>query len=97
MIRKRPIGEIKVGVAHRRAQYDESCRLCSGGSGCTFLRVAAHLEDLKILETVQQGLRGCMKRLLTLWRMSAVRVRLPPAFFLDVDNIRCQSKAKHSA
>ena len=25
----------EVRVAHRRAQYDESCRLCSEGSGCT--------------------------------------------------------------
>jgi hypothetical protein len=25
------------------------------------------------------GYTACMKRLLTLWRMSAVRVRLPPA------------------
>jgi hypothetical protein len=31
-------------------------------------------------EVRSTNLRGpCMKRLLTLWRMSAVRVRLPPA------------------
>ena len=87
---------IEVRVAHRRAQYDESCRLCSGGSGCTCTTLCDIIcrrgpkapKDKRPL-LVENPKESCMKRLLTLWRMSAVRVRLPPAVenenFVDVD------------
>ena len=54
-------------VALWRAQYDESCKLCSGGSYC-----------LSLASMVESYSRGPERRWFTLWRMSAVRVRLSP-------------------
>lgn len=53
-------------VALWRAQYDESCKLCSGGSYC--LSLASMVESVG----------GPERRWFTLRRMSAVRVRLSP-------------------
>ena len=59
--------EILRRVALWRAQYDESCKLCSGGSYC-----------LSLASMVESYSRGPERRWFTLWRMSAVRVRLSP-------------------
>ena len=58
--------EILRRVALWRAQYDESCKLCSGGSYC--LSLASMVESVGVPE----------RRWFTLRRMSAVRVRLSP-------------------
>jgi hypothetical protein len=68
----------EIRVAPWRAQYDESCRLCSEGSSClpsATLRTDGHQQS----PYWWLSKSACMKQLLTLWRMSAVRVRLPPA------------------
>lgn len=97
------LSRIEVKVAHRRAQYDESCRLCSGGSSwtCTTFhdmilfpkryvddperedhqREAPFFKACGMLIRRKTNKEACIRRLLTLWRMSAVRVRLPPAVF----------------
>ena len=95
------LSRIEVKVAHRRAQYDESCRLCSGGSSwtCTIFHDLIPFPKRYVNDPEREdhqreapffkacGMFGkankeeCIRRLLTLWRMSAVRVRLPPAVF----------------